>query len=209
MLLRLKPVLIPALMLCLSACGGGGGSSPSPDPGPTNNNPEFTSGTAVASPENQSSTGYTAAASDPDGDALTFSIAGGDDQSLLSIDSGDGVLTFDAPPDFEAPSDADAGNDYEVILQAEDGNGGSAEQTVVVSVTDVSQLSFAVSYPTPNANIGNEAQTTVAGSIQDQEDGEVRFDDVDFIDVNGVLATFDASDPALWSAQVCRLMTLK
>ena len=46
-------------------------------------------------------------------------------------------LSFKIPPDFEAPGDLNADNVYEVIVQANDGNGGIARQTISVTVTPV------------------------------------------------------------------------
>ena len=51
---------------------------------------------------------------------ITYSIAGGSDQSKFTVTPG-GVLTFNSPPDFEAPTDANGDNVYVVIVQASDG----------------------------------------------------------------------------------------
>jgi glucose/arabinose dehydrogenase len=64
---------------------------------------------------------YTATASDPDGDALTFSIAGGADAGDLQIQPTSGALSFVSPPNFEAPADADVDNVYRVTLAVFDG----------------------------------------------------------------------------------------
>ena len=62
----------------------------------------------------------TTAAADPD-NTPTYSIAGGADAALFSINAATGALTFNAAPDFEAPADAGGNNAYEVILLASDG----------------------------------------------------------------------------------------
>lgn len=118
-------------LLLLSACGGGGGSSnpPAPQP-PTNSPPAFTSPAAANVVEN-TLLAYTAAASDPNGDALTFSIAGGADAARFSI-TPQGVLSFTEAPNFEAPADADEDNVYIVTLRVSD---GSAMATLTVSIT--------------------------------------------------------------------------
>ena len=46
---------------------------------------------------------------DSEGSGLVYSISGGADQALFSIDVL-GVLSFDSAPDFEAPGDAGANN---------------------------------------------------------------------------------------------------
>ena len=57
--------------------------------------------------ENGTSTVYTAAASDSDGDILTYSLVGGSDRGLVDIDSSSDVLTFKSAPDYEIPEDSE------------------------------------------------------------------------------------------------------
>lgn len=78
----------------------------------------------------------TIAATDPDDDALTYSILGGDDAPKFQIDSATGVLSFIAAPDFESPTDAGGDNVYVVDVQVSDGNGGTNAQTVRVTVSN-------------------------------------------------------------------------
>ena len=81
--------------------------------------------------ENSTRPVQTYTASDPEGAAVTWSLSG-DDADHFSI-SNDGVLTFDSPPDFDNPTDADAGNDYLVTVQASDGDlTGTLDVTVSV-----------------------------------------------------------------------------
>ena len=77
----------------------------------------------------------TISALDVDGDTLAFSIIGGADGGLFSIDSATGALTFDAAPDFEAPGDANMDNVYEVQVQVFDGD-DTADAFVFVDVLD-------------------------------------------------------------------------
>ena len=79
------------------------------------------------------------AATDADvpADTLTYSIVGGADAALFSIDGSTGVLTFITAPDFENPVDVGTDNVYEVQVQVSDGNGGTDTQLVSVTVTDV------------------------------------------------------------------------
>ena len=79
-------------------------------------------------------------ATDADLDTLTYSISGGADAVLFSIDANTGVLTFNSAPNFEAPTDADSNNVYEVTVQASDGNGGTDTQAISVTVTDALEL---------------------------------------------------------------------
>lgn len=115
--------------------GGGGGGGTTPPPPAPNNPPSFTSDTSATVTENVTGTVYTATASDADNDSLTYSIVGGADQSLFSIDSSTGAVTFNDSPDFENPGDADSDNAYEVTIRVSDGS-ASADQTVTITVED-------------------------------------------------------------------------
>ena len=121
-----------ALTGLLAACGGGGGGGPQPGPPPGGNNPPaFTSAATVNAAENGAGTIYQATATDPDGNALTFSLAGGADAARFAITAA-GALSFTTPPDFEAPTDADTNNVYLVTLQVSD---GTTSMTLNLSVT--------------------------------------------------------------------------
>ncbi len=134
------------LVLALAGCGGGGGGSSSGGgsgpggggtPPPSNRAPVFTSATSASVAENTAGVFYTATATDADGDALTYSLAGGADRARFSI-TGSGGLSFSAPPDFEAPADANRDNVYQVDLSVSDGK-ASATQSLSVTVTDVAE----------------------------------------------------------------------
>jgi hypothetical protein len=68
---------------------------------------------------------------------VSFSIVGGEDQSKFSVTAG-GVLSFNSPPDFEAPSDANGDNIYIVVLQASDGIFTDLH-ALLVTVTNVNE----------------------------------------------------------------------
>ena len=76
-------------------------------------------------------------ATDVDDDTLTYSITGGDDQTLFDIDASTGALSFINRPDYENPADSDQDNIYSVQVNVSDGNGGSASQTYIITVNDV------------------------------------------------------------------------
>ena len=112
--------------------------------GSTNTNaaPAFDSSAYLRANENQTSVDTVRASdSDTEDDVTDYAIAGGADQGQFSIDSGSGVLTFNAAPNFEAPSDTNADGSYLVTVQATSGMGTrekTAEQSITVTVTDVS-----------------------------------------------------------------------
>ena len=102
----------------------------------TNAAPVFTSPASVSVAENQTEA-YTAAATDADGDSLTFSLSGAD-SDLFTIDPTTGVVSFNNAPDFESPGSATDDNDYNIIVTASDGT-SDTEQAVTITVTDVDE----------------------------------------------------------------------
>ena len=167
----------------------------------SNEAPVFTSAPSKSVFEN-SSTNYIATAIDPESDDVFFSIVGGVDQAIFTIDSVSGSLDFNSAPDFEAPVDSDADNVYVVELGADDGNGATSRMTFTITIMDASQLEVQVSFPTANSNLGSVSDTIVTGSLIDIEDGIVEFDDVNFVDVNGMMASLSLSDPSRWSVLI-------
>jgi hypothetical protein len=147
-----RPLAGIAAALLLGSCGGGGRSSPAPAPAPSpspsptppaNRAPAFTSPASASVAENSSGTVYTAAATDADGDPLSFSIAGGADAAAFRI-SAAGALSFAAPPDFELPADADRNNVYQVQLSVGDGRGANATLDLAITVTNLAGEGFRV-----------------------------------------------------------------
>jgi hypothetical protein len=67
---------------------------------------------------------------------VNYTIVGGDDAALFSVDPVTGVLRFKAVPDYDFPQDAGHDNVYEVQVRAADAY-GSDVQTIQVSVADV------------------------------------------------------------------------
>ncbi|WP_168219081.1 cadherin domain-containing protein [Limnoglobus roseus] len=90
-------------------------------------------------PENTAAvTTITATDADAGHPAVTFSITGGSDASLFTLDPTTGVLQFRTPPDFEHPTDADHDNRYDVVVKAMAGS-LSTTQALAVRVTDVNE----------------------------------------------------------------------
>ena len=67
---------------------------------------------------------------------MTYSISGGADAALFTVDPVTGVVSFINAPDFEAPGDADGDNNYQITLRISDGS-LSQDRNVTVRVTDV------------------------------------------------------------------------
>lgn len=122
------------LSISLASCGGGDSApTPSPTPPPANRAPQFTSAADQSVPENISGTVFTLAATDADGDHVTFSIFGGVDASFFTLAGSD--LSFDAPPNFEIPSDRNQDNVYEITIAASDGR-LTTQQTFAIAVAN-------------------------------------------------------------------------
>ena len=80
----------------------------------------------------------TVAASDADGGAVAYAVAGGADAHLFAIDAATGALAFLSAPNFEAPGDVGGDNVYEVVVSASDGTFADS-QAVSVRVGDVNE----------------------------------------------------------------------
>jgi len=113
------------------------------------NSPVFTSSASLSANENQTTIG-TVAASDADGNTLSYSISG-TDASSMGINSSSGALTFNSAPDYETKSS------YSVIAAASDGT-NSTTQNITVSVVDVNEAPAFTSSATFSAN---EKQTSI------------------------------------------------
>lgn len=103
----------------------------------TNDNaPTFTSVDTASVAENTTAV-TTVEATDLDGslNAFTYSISGGADSALFTINETTGALSFIAAPNFEAPSDAGEDNVYNVTVAVSD-TLHSVTQDITVTVTD-------------------------------------------------------------------------
>ena len=108
-----------------------------------NEAPLITSPGSFAASENFTAAGVVVA-SDPDGTSPTFSIVGGTDAALFTINGSTGALSFVSAPNFEAPGDTGGDNIYNVSVQASDGT-LTATQAVIVTVTDVAEAPVIIS----------------------------------------------------------------
>jgi len=130
-----KNYLLGFTILFLTACGGSSsGSSGSSSTGPINAAPVISSGNTYSVAENTTAIG-SVAASDADGDALNYVLTG-DDSSLVTLTGT--TLSFNAAPDFEAPTDANSDNVYKVTVVVSDGLAKDAKD-LEISVTNVNE----------------------------------------------------------------------
>jgi len=165
------------------------------------NSPIFTSGTSISVAENTTSTGYTAAATDGDGDVVTFSLSGGSDQVAFSINSNSGILNFNNPADFENPSDSDTNNSYIVEITASDSL-NTVIQLVTITVTNLNDVApvfssnISISVPENNTATGYTAAATDAegDTLSFSLSGGVDQADFNIDSSSGVLSFNSAAD---------------
>ncbi len=76
---------------------------------------------------------------------LTYTIIGGADAGAFNIDGATGVLTFKSVPNFENPGDYDGDNEYEVTVQADDGEAefNTSSITLTIAVYNVNEIPVA------------------------------------------------------------------
>ena len=75
----------------------------------------------------------TVSATDPEGDAVTYAITGGNDDGHFAIDGSTGAITVAAELDYETTEE------YTLTVEASDSRGGAAESTATITVTDVAE----------------------------------------------------------------------
>ncbi len=71
-------------------------------------------------------------------ETVTWSITGGVDKDLFTIDSNTGLLSFKTAPDYEIPTDSDLNNTYQVVVKATDSASLFSTQELYVHVNNVS-----------------------------------------------------------------------
>lgn len=106
--------------------------------------------------------GVRAADQDMPPQTLTYSIIGGADAAKFQVDNA-GQLSFIAPPDFEAATDADGNNFYEVVVQVSDGVATSSA-TYTVVVTDAADLPAIASIAPPYGPSAGGILVTISGA---------------------------------------------
>jgi len=124
-----KNIYCYIVVLLLTACGGGSSS-------PQNTAPELVAVIDYGIDENTTEVAKFKA-TDSEGDALTYSISG-TDAALLSIDPASGMLSFQAPPDYEDPQDNNLANIYSLTVSASDGQ-LSSSLGIVITVNNVDE----------------------------------------------------------------------
>ena len=142
--IRLRTALGFLASVSFAACGGGGGSSsPTPPPvagtppPPVNSAPTFSSPSQASVMESDAAPFFTVEASDSDGDDVTLTLVPSSDSDGFAFNTNTGQLSGVTAFDYETPLDANEDNIYNLTFRAEDGQGGSTEMDVTVTVNDI------------------------------------------------------------------------
>ena len=96
--------------------------------------------------------------------AVTWALVGGVDQSRFQVSS-TGVITFNAAPDFEVPTDADTNNTYLLTVRATDANGNTSTQTITVTVLNLDDTAPVVTAGQSFAYAENQAANATVGTV--------------------------------------------
>lgn len=132
-----------------------------------NEAPFFTSyggaaSTSVSIVEN-SIAAATVAASDPEGmTSLSFAIVGGADAALFVVNPWNGLVTFRANPDYEAPRDSGANNVYDVTIRATD-QFNTVTQAIAVTVTNAATESSSTGTTSDDLMTGTSGNDVIMG----------------------------------------------
>ncbi|MFK7944731.1 MAG: Calx-beta domain-containing protein [Paracoccaceae bacterium] len=140
-----------------------------------NEAPTIDSAAALTAAENQTAAGAVVVSDDKTG--VQFSITGGADAALFTINGSTGGLLFNNAPNFETPVDADANNDYDVQITATDAGGLTAIQSLTIMVTDANEAPVAI-----DAEATGDEDTVISGALTASDDDG---DTLSFSLVNG------------------------
>lgn len=109
---------------------------------PSINNANSAATASLTTAENNSNALIDYAATDLEGETedkgLIWSLGGGADDALFSIDS-TGLLRFKSPADYESPKDQTADNIYDLIVKVCDSYHACDQQSLAIKVTDVAE----------------------------------------------------------------------
>ena len=97
------------------------------------------------------------------GQTISYSIAGGADAVRFAINAQNGVLTFAAARDFEAPQDQGANNVYDVIVAARDNAGATDTQAIAVTIANVAGVTL-TGNASANTLTGGGEEDTISGN---------------------------------------------
>jgi len=145
----LRSFLILLVSYLFIGCGGSSSSAGGGNGSNSNSAPFFTATNNYTISENTTLIANILA-TDPNNDPISYSLTGGSDLSLFSIDSSSAALSLVNPADFENPLDADSNNIYLVQVTASDAS-LSTSIDLSITITDVQESSFGLSVRPSNS----------------------------------------------------------
>lgn len=125
-----RGLILVTLLTTLISCGGSSNKDSN-----ANQAPIFTSNSSFSTLDNSLKTGYQAAATDKDEDAIIYSITGGVDGVDFIVEPESGVVSFVRAPDFEHPHDENLDNIYELEISATDSKNASNRLSLQITVS--------------------------------------------------------------------------
>ena len=134
--------------------------------------PTITSAASASVSENTTTTIYSATATDPENNSLTYSLSG-TDAANFSIDPGSGAISFTTIPDYENPADSQANNLYSLTLEVSDST-HTISQALTIAVTNIDEPPTITSATA--ASIPENTTTTIyTASASDPENGALSY----------------------------------
>ena len=138
--------------------------------------PVFVSGDTALFAENGTGVALDVNANDGDGGAadegITYSLTGGYDHYLFTLDAATGEVKYKHAPDFEMPADTNHDNTYELQVTAVDG-AYSAYQNIVIIVTNVNEAPVVATTIADQTFTGGFVSSTLdLGNTFTDEDGD-------------------------------------
>ena len=122
-----------------------------------------------------------------DGDPpLTFSMSGGQDKALFSIDATTGMITFNAKPDYEVPRDNGKNNQYDIVVKVTDSHSAPRSDTQAISIVISNVVEIFGAKVPASQTVVKDTLTEIAGSLK-VEQGESKLDKVVLSVTNGTL----------------------
>ena len=134
--------------------------------------PTITSTPDASIPENTSTAIYTASATDPESNPLSYSLSGTDTANFI-INSSSGAISFTTIPDYENPTDADANNVYALTLEVSDST-HTTSQTLSITVTNIGEPPSITSASSTNI-LENTITTIYTASASDPENDTLSY----------------------------------
>ena len=171
---HIKLALIALTSIILAACSSGDSENDPIANSPPTLSTDFL---VITSSENYTGVIYTASATDAEGNTITYSLSGGDDQDKFIIGATSGDVRFVSAPDYEVPDDDDGDHTYEVQISASDSLSRSSMILNVIILNVVEDGEITNSAPTANISVSPDPEnTTLTTATEITLDGSISND---------------------------------